>query len=77
MSKVKSVPEETKTGTKIDWRKGNFLEAKQESYAEQQIKNQLIADSPYGSGISAVTIDQKQTSKHAKRRANKKARIER
>jgi hypothetical protein len=35
MSKVKSAPEETKTEGKIDWRKGNFLEAKQEAQAEQ------------------------------------------
>jgi hypothetical protein len=33
-----------------------------------------MADSPYGANISSITSENKPASKHAKRRANKKAR---
>lgn len=66
-------PEENKTEPKIDWRKGNFLEVKQENAAEQLLKQKQISESTYGANISSIT-EVKTTSKHAKRRANKKAR---
>lgn len=64
--------EESKSEPVSNWRTGNFLEAKKEVQAEKQLKQQQVAESTYGANISSIEV--KPMSKHAKRRANKKAR---
>ena len=58
--------EETKEET-VDWRKGNFSEPKPVPQEQQQCFGASLMDTGSGSN------EQKPMSKHAKRRANKKA----
>jgi len=65
---------------KIDWRKGNFTDPSEPTIAEEQAQHELEKkqhqqNSQFGLNVTSVTYDDpnKKLGKHAKRRANKKA----